>query len=451
MICYNCGSVLGSGRHCLHCGANITVYRRIVRTSNAYYNAALEQARVRDLSGAAENLCKALEYDKKNTKARNLLGRVCYEMGDITDALTHWVISENFQPHDNPAEYYLSEIQADKRLLESMNQAVKKFNQALDNARHDGEDLAIVQLRSIIGMSPNFVKAYQLLALLYIKDGDVSKAGKVIKKGLQIDRGNVALQRYSAETKGRVGRSRREGLIDAVRDIAGQDVIVPQYTEKSRLVQLLIGAGIGAAVLVAAYFFLIRPSISRMSSNEINQNAISYYEKIEDRDARIELLSSELEDIKENIEYNNRQIAIYTGEDGSITNYDRILSALNMIRNKQYMDLIALFPTINSEVVTEESFAEAYAYVEKFVGSDTMLSGIMETAIEQFGKYKYKDCRSICQQCLDIDPNFAQAIYYMGLSYEAEGNDSAAAPYFREIVEKFPSSEYYQLAKRRTS
>ena len=452
MICYQCGSVLGSGRHCLHCGANITVYRRIVRTSNAYYNAALEQAHVRNLTAAAASLEKALEYDKKNTKARNLLGLIFYELGEITEALIQWVISKDFQPHDNPAGYYLSEIQGDKRLLESMNQAVKKYNQALDNTRHDGVDLAIIQLRSVIGMSPNYLKAYQLLSLLYINEGELSKAGKLIKRGLQIDKGNVTLLRYSRETKGRIGhRTRKEALADMTRELAGADVIVPQYTENSRVKQLLIGAGIGAAVLLAAYFFLIRPSISRSSSNVINQNAISYYEKIEDKDARIEALSSRLESIQEDIEYNERQIAIYTGEDGSLTNYNRIITALNQIRNKEYTELLDLFPTINPDVITEDSFAEAYAYVEKFVGSDTMLSGIMEGALSSFSAYKYKECREICQKCLDINPNYAQAIYYMGLSFEAEGNDSAAAPYFREIVEKFPSSEYYDLAKRRVS
>ena len=452
MICYRCGSVLGSGRHCLHCGANITVYRKIVRISNAYYNAALEQARVRNLTAAVASLERALEYDKKNTKARNLLGLIFYELGEITEALVHWVISKNYQPHDNPAEYYLSEIQGDRRLLESMNQAVRKYNQALDNARHDGVDLAIIQLRSVIGTSPNYLKAYQLLALLYIKEGELSKAGKLIKRGLAIDRGNVVLLGYSKETKGKIGhRTRKEALADMTRDLAGADVIVPQYTENSRVKQLLIGAGIGVAVLLAAYFFLIRPSIMRSSKNEISQNAISYYEKIEDKDARIELLTSQLDGIQEEVEYNRRQIELYTGENGSVTNYDRIITALNQIRNRQYSELLELYPSINADVITDESFVQAYEYVTGFVGSDTMLSGIMDGALERFAAYRYAECRDICQKCLDINPNYAQAIYYMALSYEAEGNDSAAAPYFREIVEKFPSSEYYELAKRRTS
>ena len=72
MLCYRCGNKLGSGRYCLHCGADVTQYRRIVRLSNRFYNHGLEKARVRNLSGAVEDLSRALEIDKRNTSARNL-------------------------------------------------------------------------------------------------------------------------------------------------------------------------------------------------------------------------------------------------------------------------------------------------------------------------------------------------------------------------------------------
>ena len=66
MNCYKCGSVLGSGRLCLRCGADVTIYKKIVRISNSCYNAGLEKAKVRDLTGAAEMLSKSLQFDKKN-------------------------------------------------------------------------------------------------------------------------------------------------------------------------------------------------------------------------------------------------------------------------------------------------------------------------------------------------------------------------------------------------
>ena len=83
-------------------------YRKIISTSNLLYNRGLEQAEVRDLSGAIATLKEALRYNKYNTRARNLLGLVYFEMGETVDALAEWVISKNLQPVDNLASEYLS-------------------------------------------------------------------------------------------------------------------------------------------------------------------------------------------------------------------------------------------------------------------------------------------------------------------------------------------------------
>ena len=56
--------------------------------SNAYYNDALEKAAVRDLSGAIESLRTSLRFYKMNIDARNLLGLVYFETGEVVEALT---------------------------------------------------------------------------------------------------------------------------------------------------------------------------------------------------------------------------------------------------------------------------------------------------------------------------------------------------------------------------
>ena len=75
--------------------------------ANSYYNMGLERARLRDLSGAAECLKKSLHFNKYQTDARNLLGLIYYEVGEVGDALVQWVISMNLQPQENRADYYL--------------------------------------------------------------------------------------------------------------------------------------------------------------------------------------------------------------------------------------------------------------------------------------------------------------------------------------------------------
>ena len=53
-------------------------YKKIIQFSNYFYNEGLEKAKVRDLTGAIECLCKSLRFFKGNIKARNLLGLVYF-------------------------------------------------------------------------------------------------------------------------------------------------------------------------------------------------------------------------------------------------------------------------------------------------------------------------------------------------------------------------------------
>ena len=65
MECYRCGATLGRESFCPSCGTDVKVYKKIMQTSNAYYNQALSRAGVRDLSGAVESLKKSLRFNKK--------------------------------------------------------------------------------------------------------------------------------------------------------------------------------------------------------------------------------------------------------------------------------------------------------------------------------------------------------------------------------------------------
>ena len=107
-------------------------YVQIIQyAANTYYNRSLEMVRERDLSGAAANLKRALQFNKYHTDARNLLGLIFYEMGETSDALIQWVISINLQPEGNRADHYLDEVQRKPGQLEVASQTIRKYNQAL--------------------------------------------------------------------------------------------------------------------------------------------------------------------------------------------------------------------------------------------------------------------------------------------------------------------------------
>ena len=199
MRCYRCNSVLSDSDICESCGTDVVLYKKIVKKSNAYYNMALAKARVRDLSGAADLLRRSVRIDKNNINARNLLGLVYYEMGECVEALSEWVISKNIKPEKNMADEYIKDIQSNPNKLNTLNQTIRKFNKALGYAWEGNDDLAIIQLKKVLNMNPNLIKAYQLLALLYMKKGENNKAKKALMKAAKIDVNNTLTIKYLNE------------------------------------------------------------------------------------------------------------------------------------------------------------------------------------------------------------------------------------------------------------
>ena len=121
--------------------------KKLVYLSNQWYNDGLKKANIRDLSGAALSLKKSLQYNRDNIAARNLLGLVYYGRGEISEALVEWIISKNIKSHGNIANYYIKKVQESQSELEVINQAVKRYNQALAYCQQGGEDLAAIQLK----------------------------------------------------------------------------------------------------------------------------------------------------------------------------------------------------------------------------------------------------------------------------------------------------------------
>ena len=127
MKCNKCGATLTDSSFCNNCGSNVKIYKKLISTSNALYNRGLEKAQVRDLSGAREDLKNSLKVYKKNIPARNLLGLVYFEMGDVVAALSEWIVSKNYQPEDNVADKYIEAVQNNAGKLDAYNMALKKY------------------------------------------------------------------------------------------------------------------------------------------------------------------------------------------------------------------------------------------------------------------------------------------------------------------------------------
>ena len=122
-----------------------------------------------------------------------------YGRGEVAEALVEWIISKNLRPRDNIANDYIKNIQNSAKELDRINQAVKLYNQCLTYCEQDGEDMAIIQLKKVTTSHPTFLKAHQLLALLYLHTEQYAKAQQALRIARKLDTTNEMTLRYIHE------------------------------------------------------------------------------------------------------------------------------------------------------------------------------------------------------------------------------------------------------------
>lgn len=361
MICYRCGAVLSENRFCNSCGANVVVYKKVLRLSNTYYNMGLAKAQIRDLSGAADLLKRSIKFNKNNIDARNLLGLVYFEMGEAVQAMAEWVISKNLQDKDNLADRYMKMLQSNPTRFDTINQTLKKFNIALGYAQDENDDLAIIQLKKVLNMNPNLIKGHQLLALLYMKRGDFDRARKPVLKSLKIDNNNVLSKRYLKEIENRSDRrsqkdtsqTKKEEVKDtrkrfkpefdtgANEPLSGYDVIIPNngYKESNTGTLTVLNILIGIVIGVAVTFFLITPA-------RLNALTTSHKGEVLDLNSQIAGLNSDISELKSQLNAANDNSAALQGQidsansekDVLIADYDKLLTALLAFQGESFVE-----------------------------------------------------------------------------------------------------------------
>ena len=467
MRCFNCGEVLSNSDYCMNCGANVTVYKKIVIMSNTYYNQGLVRANNRDLSGAVDILSRAVRLNKNNVDARNLLGLVYFEMGEAVEAFSEWVLSANIQPENNAATRYLKTIRANQTKLDNLNQSIKKYNTALKYAKDGETEMAILQLNKVLNMNPNLIKAYELLTLMYMKRGLYVKARKCIMLALKIDTCNPLCIKYKKEIESYLdnqrridpaGYSRKKRLQENSKDpgasyISGDDVIIPQNNYKDLasgaigVIQVLTGILIGAL----AVYFVVTPLKIKKQTKDVNQVALEYDQKIaiknstiSELEARVKEYSEQLKEAEnkattdKKVEKNKKYILVamqaYLAND-----YEKSMETLNNIDTKVAMNsevFDSVYKTLHKKMAKDIS-DEFYKK-----GMDARENGNNDEAIEYFEK------------CIETDENYGDAYYQLGNIYANRDNDEKAEKYFEYIVKNLKGKiddKKYKYAERQVS
>lgn len=426
--------------------------KKIIRQSNAWYNDGLSKARIRDLSGAVQSLRRSLQYNRDNITARNLLGLVYYGRGEVVEALIEWIISKNLRPRDNIANGYIRSIQNSARELEVIDQAVRRYNQCLVSCRQN-EDMAIIQLKKVTTSHPTFLKAHQLLALLYLHTKQNAKARQTLATARKLDTTNETTLRYmhelsqvrgkKAKKQENKGTKRKKKKKEAIEYSLGNETIiqpahrmVKEIAGRFTLMNIVLGAAIGAAIV----WYLIVPAVDESKTDKRNKETIEYSQRINAMEAQISALTRTLDGYRADSADSEEavQTAAVTAD-----SYENLMLALEQYNSGNYSeDMVAdTLLNINRAALGEGGQTEFDSLTESVY--PVACSTKYDSGVASLNVANYETAIESLLQVVRMDESYDDggALLALGNAYLENGDSEAATTYFKRVNELFTDGD----------
>ncbi len=460
MVCYQCGCQLSEQDYCTSCGADVSLYKKILSISNHYYNEGLDKAMVRDLTGAIDSLEQSLKFNSRNVEARNLLGLVYYEIGECTEAMSEWILSMNVEPKRNIASDYIQRIQNNPSRYDVIRQTMKKFNQALAYCQQGSKDLAVIQLKKVLSLSPRFLKAHLLLALLHIDNEDWEKARRELTKILSVDKGNTQALRYMQEVDRMLApddiekSDKRRKKEETVRYQSDNEVIIQptNLAEGTRsgfstVLNIIVGMVIGAA----AMYFLVMPANQKAAQNEAQERVETIAGQLDSKTNEIQQLNNQVETLQKAKEQLEADLDAYEGTEGKLKEMDQLYEAASIyLSTKDVGQTAERLDRVRENVKleeTSEAFRSLYNALLGIIGPE-LAKTYHEAGYVSFRNEDYDSAIESYSKAVYYDPNNAEALFDLGNAYRRKEDSVNAITTFNRVIELFPDTDTARKAKQ---
>ncbi len=436
MKCLKCGHKVKVQGPCPSCGFNNKHIDKALNTANYFYNAGLEKAQLLDLSGAKELLKKALYFNKGHIEARNLLGLVYYETGEGGRAYEQWLTSSRLDSSEtNLAVNYVKRMKEHPAVFESINETAKKYNQALSYAKQGSDDLALIQIKKVLSLTPKFVNGHLLLALLHMRAGDNKAAELDLNNVLSVDRYNTRARRYLRQIGGNPEKEIES--VAAVIQKADSDNLknvrpVDHYEDPNKetwkqFVYMLIGLAIGVIVM----FVLVIPSVRAGASVDYNSLKTEYNETVDQKDSEISTLKQDKKALKEENSSLKKSLKVYEGSEGEDSMYDCLIKANDAYQSGDYIKCADYLSEVDPESLPSDTSKNLYSSMED--AFDKAASQLYESGMEYSRNYKYDKALEDLEDSYKYKKDY-NTLYELAMCYKQLNKGDGGKAYFYLII-----------------
>ncbi|MDA3733853.1 tetratricopeptide repeat protein [Niameybacter massiliensis] len=455
--CPYCNHSVNSAIICETCGENIRWVEKIYEKSELYYIKAYECAESRYLSEAVEYLEKAIYFNKYNIQAKNLLGLIYLEMGEVASALKLWILSDALCKEDNVAVEYMEKLQKEPKQLEAYKDSLMLYNRALRYVHKKDDDVAVIRLKKAINLNPSFLEARNLLAFCYLLQKQENKALAQVLYVLKKDRSNKKALSYLREIESKnvvIEDEESKKTISAphINDIdISTDVMPQKFINRGGLfsryaMYFVFGAvcmfGIGIGLIVPSKTASLEKKVYDMTSENTSLK-VEFDTFVEEATQKALALESNNQKLAEENELLKQQ-------HNKVSQENKLAKAKAYKEEGKWIESAEILNNIAAQDLSEEN--------------QKVYQSLKETVYPKAGDRLYDLGNNLFKQGNNVEAmlNFekvlifapgirtaAQALYNMGQIEEKNNNKTKALQFYNIILEDYKDTNAYYKAKDR--
>lgn len=438
---------------CVGCGKDIKYFKKVHRLSCRYYNLGLYKAKRRDLTGAIEELKNSLKIDKKNTAARNLLGLVYSEMGEIAMALSQWIISTHFMSQNNIASEYINYFQTNPTRLELLEQSIKKYNAALKLTKEGGYDLAIIQLKKIAKNNPNYIKALSLLSLVLMKTENYTEARKYLKMITKVDTRNPLAITCMREIENKnIGEDKTDDVLADRLVLNARESFAPLSSYKEKKMGFTPWLTFFAGILLAMIFFMfvVVPGIRAKTIETKQSEILNLNETMAKTNAEFDEIKSENEELKrqnEELTLKNKELKENTKKTEN-SGYKSLIEAAGYFVMNELVKAADSLLKVDKSKLTDKSMINLYNQISQKV-FEPQSKQLFTEGYNLYSQGKFSEAIEIFTTSVNMNPRNVDSTYFLGRSYDRLNDRENAIKWYKKVIDEFSNTQRAVEAKNR--
>lgn len=367
----------------------------------------------------------------------------------------------------------IEKLSQDNQVSEKIIDSVRAYNKAIEYLRTGSEDIAMIELKRVIAVNPDFYEAVNLLGLCYAYTNQMDKAqelfGKVVKgennvlkaadylnyittgdggssrKSSKAPRSSTMRMRAPEAANG--DAAKREKPVRKKQEAYEEEEVRAEYILFKKLGDLFKRPRIalafnlfGIICLAAALIFFLH-SMKKLEKEKTDNEPIVNAVVSENLDKTLE----ENKKLQEQLDAANLELKSYKLTD----QINEISTLYNQGKNSEAVEKLGSIPVAE----LSDGQKKKYDAIKKDVYQKEALS-LYNQGNTLYNSKKYAEAVEKLEKVFMLGDKWTfgdKALYALAKSYVETGDNQKGAEAYQKLIELYPKSSYVKYAKSRLS